>query len=229
MGVLLFFVLLGLSFVNGGGLQAVVVDTFLNVIWALLGYRALSHEKTSEKVQVGVLTIVPLICVSFSLQATGFLCFLSVYLMIWFIYLMHLSVVSPTTGCVAASARNGGIYSNHKIKVVGSVVGMGLLVLIGGGILFLLIPRWGGNSVSAVPGVEQPRGAFPDVALDKTGTIELDPSLLFRANVPENSEEYYWRIDVQNIFDGTRWRTYGGTAMAVPPQNPEHSDAFQST
>ncbi len=226
MGVLLFFLLLGLSFVNGGGLRAIVVDIFLNVIWALLGYRALSHKKTSEKVQVGVLTIIPLICISFSLQATGFLCFLSVYLMIWFIYLMHLSVVSPTTGCVAASARSGDLYTQNKMRIVGSAIGVGILVLIGGCILFLLIPRWGSNTVTAVPGVEQPRGAFPDVALDKTGTIELDPSLVFRADVPKTSKEYYWRIDVQNIFDGTRWRTYGGNAKALMTQNPERTDAF---
>ena len=59
-----------------------------------------------------------------------------------------------------------------------------------------------------MPGLEQPRSSFPDVALDKTGKINLDPSLMFRANVPETPLGYYWRIDVQNAFDGTTWRTF---------------------
>ena len=59
--------------------------------------------------------------------------------------------------------------------------------------------------------------AFPDVSLDKTGKIDLDPSLVFRANVPEIPDTRYWIIDTQNSFDGTTWHnTFSYQARETP-------------
>ena len=217
LGVILFVGLIALEFYDPAGYQTFIFHLCLNVIWALLGYRALSHEKTTERVQIGVLTIIPLVCLAIDMPALEFLAFLAVYFSVLFGFLIRQSMVEPTTGSLGfVSGRIQGIAISRR-QFWKTIAFLALLAFGVGGLLFLLIPRWGADA--PVPGLEQPKGGFPDVALDKTGRINLDTSLIFRANVPEHPEGYYWRIDVQNAFDGINWRSMGNTVR----RDEEHS------
>ncbi len=213
LGVILFAGLIALEFREPAGYQTFIFHLCLNVVWALLGYRALSHTRTTERVQIGVLTIIPLVCLAIDMPALEFLAFLAIYFSILFGFLIRQSMVEPTTGSLGfVSGRIHGIVISrvHFWRTIGFLA----LIAFGvGGLLFLLVPRWGADT--PVPGLEQPRGGFPDVALDKTGKINLDASLMFRANVPSRPGGYYWRIDIQNTFDGTSWRSLSSTVRYV--------------
>ena len=209
LGVMLFAGLIALEFRDPAGYQTFLFHLCLDVIWALLGYRALSHSKTTERVQIGVLTIIPLVCLAIDMPALEFLAFLAVYFSILFGFLIRQSMVEPTTGSLGfVSGRVQGIVISRG-QFWRTIAFLALIAFGVGGLLFLLVPRWGADA--PVPGLEQPRGSFPDVALDKTGKINLDTSLMFRANVPIHPEGYYWRIDVQDAFDGTNWRSLSAT------------------
>jgi hypothetical protein len=212
LGVALFFALFAIDILRSAGLQELVLSACLNIVWSLLGYRALRHEKTAERIQMGVIAVLPLVCVAFAMPAIALIIFLIAYFAVLFVYLGRLALAEPTTGSVAYSERM--LKARHlsmpgrRFWIKTSL--LGLLAFAVGGLLFLVVPRWGNDAVSAMPAVQPSRSGFPDVALDKTGTIELDSTLMFRVALPETSEPRYWRIEAQNIFDGKKWRAIGG-------------------
>ena len=217
LGVLLFGILIGIEFLDPPGFQTFFFHLCLDTVWALIGYRALCHTKTTERVQVGVLTIIPLVCLSIDMPALEFLVFLAFYFSILFGFLIRQAMAEPTTGSLGViSGRIRGVKIS-RAQFWRTIAWLALIAFAIGGALFLVVPRWGADA--PVPGLEQPKGGFPDVALDRTGKINLDPSLMFRVDLPEIPEGYYWRVDIQNAFDGTSWRSMGS-----PIQNTEHSE-----
>lgn len=224
LGVALFFALFAIDILRSAGLQELVLSACLNIVWSLLGYRALRHEKTAERIQMGVIAVLPLVCVAFAMPAIALIIFLIAYFAVLFVYLGRLALAEPTTGSVAYSERM--LKARHlsmpgrRFWIKTSL--LGLLAFVVGGLLFLVVPRWGNDAVSAMPAVQPSRSGFPDVALDKTGTIELDSTLMFRVALPETSEPRYWRIEAQNIFDGKKWRAIGGQRDLR--QKPETSE-----
>lgn len=208
LGIVMFFVLMFIHAMNVDSLHSMILGMFLNILWTVFCYRAISHEKTSDRIQVGVLAIVPLACVAFALEALELILFLTAYFIVLLIYFASLSMAEPTTGCVAVVQHQVRAEKIPQKQFWVSLTGAIFLAFFAGAVLFLTIPRYGAEAKSSVPGVEQGKGAFPDVELDKTGEIDLDPSLLFRAQVPDGEKTYYWRVDIQNRFDGTRWHSF---------------------
>ena len=217
LGVLAFVILMSIDVARGVGLQGLWLSLFLNLLWSVLAYRALRHDRRSDRVQVGVLSLIPLVGVSYRLEAVSFLVFLGVYLALVFGFMASQALTPPTTGGEALMmqvARSGGggertgrhAATLRALRQGVTACGMGLMALVVGGLLFLVVPRYQNDAVTPMTG-ETSAGIFPDVELNKTGRLDLDPSLLFRADVPPQEQPRYWRIDAQNVFDGTSWRS----------------------
>lgn len=190
------------------GFGLFVRNFFLNLIWALLAYRALHHTKTMDCVQAGVLAVIPLACVAFAWPALGFLAFLVAYIACLLVFWASLSLNAPSSGSIAYPPH-GKPNPRFRKKTFALVLASALVATFATGItLFLFLPRYHNNNISGNTLQNPDSGTFPDVALDKTGKIDLDPTLVFRANLPPTDEPRYWRIEVQNIFDGTKWISY---------------------
>lgn len=214
LGVILYIALLAIDVSVRGGFRVAFIQGSLDIVWALIGYRALSHEQRSERAQVGILALMPLACVAVGVSPTGFILFLIIYIGLLFGSLMLQSLGVPTSGSEAYIEHHERHYRRmtdwrfwrRSAGLVGIAFGIGA-------ILFLVVPRMGADSATGVPGIEQQRGVFPDVSLDRTGKISPDPSLLFRVQMPLSAQNLYWRIDIQTMFDGTRWRSYSGSGV----------------
>ena len=214
LGIVIFVGLMAIHAMHVDSLHSMVLGMFLNILWTVFCYRAISHEKSSDRIQVGVLAIIPLACVAFALEAIELILFLTAYFIVLLTYFASLSMSEPTTGSVAVVQQQIKRFPQRQFWL--SLASAIALAFVAGAVLFLTVPRYGAEAKSSVPGVEQGKGAFPDVELDKTGEINLDPSLLFRAQVPDGKEAYYWRVDVQNRFDGTKWHSFVPTRSREP-------------
>ena len=140
LGVLLFVGLIALEFRNSEGYQAFIFHVCLDMVWAILGYRALSHVKTAERVQIGVLTVIPLVCLAIDMPALEFIVFLLVYFSILFGFLIRQSMVEPTTGSLGMiSGRIHGIVISRG-QFWRTIGFLALLAFAIGGVLFLGIP-----------------------------------------------------------------------------------------
>lgn len=216
LGVILYFILFGIDLSLSGGFRTVFIQGFLDIVWALIGYRALSHEKSSERAQVAILALLPLACVAVSIPPTVYIFFLIVYIGLLFGSLMLQSLGAPSAGSEAYIEHHERHYRRMTDwRFWRRAAALTALAFGIGAILFLVVPRMGADNAAGVPGIEQQRGVFPDVSLDRTGTISPDPSLLFRVKMPKTAENLYWRIDIQTIFDGTRWRSYSNQSMRL--------------
>lgn len=212
-GLAIFFALCGFEFLRQNGLQTAVLGFFLNLIWGILAYRIVWHEKVSDRLQCCVLLLIPLACLSYSMPGVEFTAFLFVYLFLLFVFFGIQSLNAPSTGGMGyvVSRVSGAPHMGHSIvrnrTFWTSLLSLLVIVFVVGGGLFLVVPRYRSGDVSGnAVMTRQATAAFPDVALDKTGKIDLDPSLVFRSDVPQIQEPRYWRIDVQNTFDGKVWR-----------------------
>lgn len=202
---------------RGTEVRAAFLSAFLNLIWALLAYRSMCCGKLSERMQAAVLILLPMTCLSLVMPAAEYALFLFVCLAALFAFFAQQSVSRPGGGAAARSpaasngrdaCKKGCIAPARRRRAAVSIglaaVGASFL----GGVLFLVMPRARiGDAAPPAPGAARgAAAAFPDVSLDKTGKIDLDPTLVFRSNVPKIDGARYWRIDAQNDFDGTVWR-----------------------
>lgn len=209
------------------GFQAAVLSSFLNLVWALLVYRSFCNDTLSDRLQAAVLSILPLACLAFSMPTLEYAAFLVVYIAVLFAFFAFQALTRPNSG-VAGDIVAGQSQSppttlskspiRRRLQRGGAVVAAVAAVCIVGSLLFLAMPRY--RAGEATPGTgmaRQATAAFPDVSLDKTGKIDLDPSLVFRANVPEIPDTRYWIIDTHNSFDGTTWHnTFSYQARETP-------------
>lgn len=222
LGVVLYFVLFGIDVSLNGGFRTIFIQGFLDIVWALIGYRALSHSKSSERAQAAILALLPLACVAVSFSPTVFIVFLIVYIGLLFGSLTLQSLGVPSAGseaCVEHHERHYRRMTDWRFWRRAS--SLALIAFAIGAVLFLVVPRFGSDNAAGVPGIEQQRGVFPDVSLDRTGKISPDPSLLFRVKMPKLADHLYWRIDIQTMFDGTRWRSYSGNSVRVGGEYPD--------
>lgn len=209
------------------GFQAAVLSSFLNLVWALLVYRSFCNDTLSDRLQAAVLSILPLACLAFSMPTLEYAAFLVVYIAVLFAFFAFQALTRPNSG-VAGDIVAGQSQSppttlsqspiRRRLQRGGAIVAAVAAVCIVGSLLFLAMPRY--RAGEATPGTgmaRQATAAFPDVSLDKTGKIDLDPSLVFRANVPEIPDTRYWIIDTHNSFDGTTWHnTFSYQARETP-------------
>ena len=220
--IALFIGLVVIDVVNWPGFRVLMLRFCLDIVWSLLSFRALRHAHLADRAQVALLSVLPLVCVAYSLPATSFMAFMLAYFLVWMAYLCVEALTVPTSGSVAIPSAIRISGERPRVSRVSSgfvIRGAGLLLvaLVVGSLLFLVVPRWGVETLPPVPGGGRASGQFPDVALDRTGRIDLDPTLVFRADVPEASGVYYWRVDVQTVFDGVHWRSNNPTNEV-----PEH-------
>lgn len=195
------------------GFQAAVLSSFLNLVWALLVYRSFCNDTLSDRLQAAVLSILPLACLAFSMPTLEYAAFLVVYIAVLFAFFAFQALTRPNSGVagdiVAGQSQPPPLSKSpirRRLQRGRAVVAAIAAVCIVGSLLFLAMPRY--RAGEATPGTgmaRQATAAFPDVSLDKTGKIDLDPSLVFRANVPEIPDTRYWIIDTHNSFDGTTW------------------------
>lgn len=209
------------------GFQAAVLSSFLNLVWALLVYRSFCNDTLSDRLQAAVLSILPLACLAFSMPTLEYAAFLVVYIAVLFAFFAFQALTRPNSG-VAGDIVAGQSQSppttlskspiRRRVQRGGAVVAAVAAVCIVSSLLFLVMPRYRAGDASPGTGMaRQATAAFPDVSLDKTGKIDLDPSLVFRANVPEIPDTRYWIIDTQNSFDGTTWHnTFSYQARETP-------------
>lgn len=205
------------------GFQAAVLSSFLNLVWALLVYRSFCNDTLSDRLQAAVLSILPLACLAFSMPTLEYAAFLVVYIAVLFAFFAFQALTRPNSGVagdiVASQSQSTTTLSKspirRRVQRGGAVVAAVCLV---SSLLFLIMPRYRAGEASPGTGMaRQATAAFPDVSLDKTGKIDLDPSLVFRANVPEIPDTRYWIIDTHNSFDGTTWHnTFSYQARETP-------------
>ncbi len=200
---------------RGADIRESFMSAFLNLIWALLAYRSMCCGKLSERMQAAVLILLPMAGLSLAMPAAEYALFLFVCLAALFAFFAQQSAEKPGGGAAAAvgagadapnmhdAGNKDGIARGRRRRAAVSIglaaVGASFLA----GVLFLVMPRVRGGDAAQAPGAA---AAFPDVSLGKTGKIDLDPTLVFRSNVPKTDGARYWRIDAQNAFDGTVWR-----------------------
>lgn len=204
------------------GFQAAVLSSFLNLVWALLVYRSFCNDTLSDRLQAAVLSILPLACLAFSMPTLEYAAFLVVYIAVLFAFFAFQALTRPNSGVagdiVASQSQSTTLSKSpirRRVQRGGAVVAAVCLV---SSLLFLIMPRYRAGEASPGTGMaRQATAAFPDVSLDKTGKIDLDPSLVFRANVPEIPDTRYWIIDTHNSFDGTTWHnTFSYQARETP-------------
>ena len=193
--------------------RAAALSIFVNLVWALLIYRSFCNETLSERLQAAVLLILPMACLAFSMPPVEYALFLVVYLAVLFAFFTTQALVRPNSGAAGtivesrsqrdASERLARRRLRDIATIAAAVAGVSLM----GCLLFLVMPRFRSSDAAPSAGMSrQATAGFPDVDLDKTGKIDLDPSLVFRTNLPETPDTRYWIIDTQNSFDGTTWR-----------------------
>jgi len=226
LALLLWVALTGYSLLQGGGPQTWILSFSINIILTLLGYRALSHRRFPERMQVALLSLLPLAVIGFVFEATIYLPLLFAYFVVVFWFMGVQSVCAPTTGSLAVIAGEGQVWDEGGVShppphtFWRSALGIALIVFLASSALFLGLPRMGRSAHSPVGQDGQPQGMFPDVSLDRTGDIDLQQTLLFTANIPPRDGGIYWRIEVQEAFDGVRWRsTRPGQDKAPPPKD----------
>ena len=208
------------------GFQAAVLSSFLNLVWALLVYRSFCNDTLSDRLQAAVLSILPLACLAFSMPTLEYAAFLVVYIAVLFAFFAFQALTRPNSGVagdiVASQSQSTTTLSKspirRRVQRGGAVVAAVAAVCLVSSLLFLIMPRYRAGEASPGTGMaRQATAAFPDVSLDKTGKIDLDPSLVFRANVPEIPDTRYWIIDTHNSFDGTTWHnTFSYQARETP-------------
>ena len=142
LGVLLFFILITLDILNGGSIQAVYLNVCFDLVWTMIGYRAIAHDSMAERLQVGILSLLPLTCVAMRLQASTFLVFLFIYFIVWTGFLCEQSVQEPHAGNVAATSQKSLSLNFHFWLLAAGIL---VVALFSGSSLFLVAPRYGGQ------------------------------------------------------------------------------------
>lgn len=183
------------------------IHAFLDIIWTLFAYRAMSHETRAQRVQMGILGAIVLTCIAYVLSAAELVAFLVPYVLILFVYFGDLSLLEPSTGAIAYLSRpaSGGksAVKGARWRLLGHAAAVLAAVFAVAFSLFLIMPR--SNGAALISPVGASTGGFSDVSIDKSGKIALDPSLIFRVAMPRMPDPVYWRLNVGLSFDGVRW------------------------
>ncbi len=220
-------VLIGLEIHTGRGeADSWLLRFIIDLIFWLLVYRAFDHDTRPKRMQVVFLSMLPLAAMAYTLDAAVFLTILFAYIVAFMACHAIEAFTIPTSGATAKVARQNASLTNKKQRdfdipgFTGQFVAMLVIVFLTSFAGFFLLPRLDSHPATVTAASRAQSGTFPDIDLDKTGDIELEPTLLFMADLPVTSGSVYWRIDVQNTFDGKKWRSASFSEKPAPDDEP---------
>jgi len=199
--------------VGRGDPDSWLVRFSIDLIFSLFVWRACEHDTRQKRMQVVILSILPLAAMAYTLEAGVYMICLVAYAVTFFACLSLEAFAPPGAGVVVKQALtedNKSTVLKRRFNLPGfarqfavTLLGISLLSLAA----FFFIPRLEQNPAALATASKDQTGAFPDIELNKTGDIELDQTLMFTADYPNHGDPVYWRIDVQTAFDGSKWQS----------------------
>lgn len=202
----------------------------IDLIFLLFTWRACSHDSRPKRMQVVILSMLPLAAMAYTLEAvTYFLCLFSYG--ITFLACLSIEAFSaPNAGAVAEIARSADrekVPQRRDFNIPGFakqfVVTLAVVFLMSFTAFFLL-PRHEQNVAFVSTASKSQSNAISDIDLNQTGDIELDQTLVFTSNIPKTGQPHYWRLDVQDAFDGVKWTS--AAAQEMPAHYRQKSDRW---
>ncbi|MFA5624194.1 MAG: DUF3488 and transglutaminase-like domain-containing protein [Bradymonadales bacterium] len=162
--------------------------------------RTFQHERSGERMQVGVISLLPIAVLAYRSEV-----WISLSLLLVFIILYAAHLMEQTGEKSSAGLHFGRTRSSAWRRLSRVAKGYLLFTLLAGAGVFLVLPRFGNDLAN--PAAANPRSAYNEGNLDlqKSGRVQSDPMLLFSADLPANADGYYWRMQTQSSFDGKRW------------------------
>ena len=182
----------------------------IDLIFWLFVWRAFDHDTRAKRMQIVIVSMLPLAAMAYTLDAGLYLLCLLAYGTSFLACLSMESFSQPASGTTFRSKRAGRSMLD-KVRELDLVsfgrrfAGVLILIFIMSFLAFFFMPRLSQNVATVSTASKQDNSHYPDIDLAKTGDIHLEPTLIFTADIPETSGNAYWRIDVQTRFDGTRW------------------------
>ncbi len=199
--------------VGRGDPDSWLVRFSIDLIFALFVWRACEHETRQTRMQVVMLSILPLAAMAYTLEASIYILCLVAYAVTFFACLSLEAFAPPKAGVIikqALTEDNKSTVLKRRFNLPGfarqftlALIVITILSLT----TFFFVPRLEQNPAALATASKDQTGAFPDIELNKTGDIKLDQTLMFTADYPDHGDPVYWRIDVQSTFDGSKWQS----------------------
>lgn len=199
----------------------------IDLIFWLFVWRAFDHDTRAKRMQIVIVTMLPLAAMAYTLDAGLYLLCLLAYGTSFLACLSMESFAQPASGTTFVRSKRVGRSMRDKVRELDLIsfgrrfAGVLLLIFILSFIAFFFMPRLSQNVAAVATATRQDTSHYPDIDLAKTGDIQLEQTLIFTADMPQTHGETYWRIDVQTRFDGTRW----ASGMAQEDHPPYREDA----
>ena len=213
--------------VGRGDADSWLLRCVIDLIFWLFVWRAFDHDTRSKRMQIVIVSMLPLAAMAYTLDAGLYLLCLLAYSTSFLACLSMESFSQPASGTTFMRSKRVGrsmLETVRELDLMGfgrRFAGILALIFIMSFAAFFVMPRLNQNVAAVSTASRQDNGHYPDIDLAKTGDIHLEPTLIFTADIPETVGEAYWRIDVQTRFDGTKWSS--GTASEDKPVYDEES------
>lgn len=221
--VAFFIVAMALSAIKFGiELRVLLLQAVLNVIWLMLCRCAWFDATRAGRMQLATVSVLPMACAAATLPVAILVPTLAAFDVVWVAFLRRESMAAPSTGGVATcQAPRADTWRAKDFWRAAALWAVVLLLSTG---LFLILPRM--DPVQSIVHHSTAAQSLQQVDLSRTGPIDLDRRLLFRAEVPATwrTGTVYWRLGAQNAFDGLRWHSQN-RVLLTPPVLPADSRA----
>ncbi|MGC1106370.1 MAG: DUF3488 and transglutaminase-like domain-containing protein [Candidatus Acidiferrales bacterium] len=206
-----------------GLLAAVHVLLFATIV------RLYSMRTIRDSVFLAMLAFAAMLAAAILTVDTLFLAALALFLLLAVSSFVGLEIRRSSEGAVYPSFGPGSRHArrlNRALAFTSALVAASALV--GGGVIFFVIPRFTAGYLSAFNLHPTLMSGFTDnVALGEIGEIKQSTAVVMRIRVegdPSRAQEIHWRGGVLSDFDGKRWFTPMPQPHILVP-NP--SDAYQ--
>lgn len=197
--------------IGRGDADSWLLRCVIDLIFWLFVWRAFDHDTRPKRMQIVLLSMLPLAAMAYTLDAGLYLLCLLAYSTAFLASLSIESFSAPTSGTTVFKTKRVGrtlmeTARDFDLPGFGRRFATVLCIIFAlSFVAFFFMPRLSQNAASVATASKSGNGQFPDIDLSKTGDIDLEPTLIFTADIPEKSGEAYWRIDVQTRFDGSKW------------------------